>query len=70
MSKKKKYYRDENKEVSEIEEEPKKSNGFSKIIPLKDWHIKQNEYDIILKEGIEIEVPDLFLAPLKSEKVI
>ena len=50
--------------------EPKKASGKNVVTPLKDWHIVFNEYDIHLKEGVEIEVPEMFLAGLKTEKVI
>lgn len=62
---KKKFFDDEEKP-----KEVKKPSGKTLIKPLKDWHIVFNEYDIYLKEGEEIEIPDMFLAPLKTDKVI
>ena len=40
------------------------------VKPLKDWHIIQNEYDIKLKEGEEIEIPTRFIETLLTENVI
>ena len=56
-------------EKTEVKVEKKKS-GFKKVKPLKDFRIKFNQYDIVLKKGEEIEVPEIFLANLKTEKVI
>lgn len=50
--------------------ETKKRKGTTKIMPLKDFHIVYNKYDIVIKEGVEIAVPDIFLVNLKTEKII
>lgn len=41
-----------------------------KLKAKKDFRITQNEYDIIIKKGEEISVPDKFLQNLKTEGVI
>lgn len=48
----------------------KKEPASNKIIPKKDFTIKQNKILIELKKGEEIEVPKEFLENLKTEKVI
>ena len=57
-------------EVTQKIEKPEASKGMIRVLPLKDWRIKFNEYDIVLKEGEEVEVPAMFEANLKTEKVI
>lgn len=52
-------------ELEEIEE-----NDFQVIIPLKDWRIVFNAFDIKLVEGEEAEVPKQFLETLRTEQVI
>lgn len=62
-----------NKEKTEAKKvsAPTVSNGSTKIIPLKDGGINRpNHFVAKLKKGIEIEVPDIYLAGLKSDKVI
>lgn len=47
-----------------------KSKGMKMIKPLKDFRIKFNEFDIEIKKGVEVKVPEMFLSNLKIEKVI
>ena len=40
------------------------------IMPLSDFRITHNEYDIIIKEGVSVPIPRLFLQNMVTEKVI
>lgn len=40
------------------------------IMPLKDFRITHNKYDITIKEGESVLVPQIFLQTLVTEKVI
>ena len=40
------------------------------VIPLKDWHIVQNNYNIRLIKDEPITVPEIFYETLITEKVI
>jgi hypothetical protein len=59
----------ENKIEREIEK-PKKKSVLVEIKPLKDHVIVFNEYRYEIRKGEKIEVHKMFLATLKTEKVI
>ncbi len=52
-----------NKSVEELPEEVE-------ILPLKDFHIVQNEIDITIKKGESVAIPRRFLQNMVTEKVI
>lgn len=54
---------DEKKSLKDILKE-------AEIMPLRDFHIVQNEIDIELKEGVSVPVPPKFLKNLVREGVI
>lgn len=56
--------------MSKEKEEVKTEKKLKKIKPLKDFVIKMNEFNYIIKKGEEIEVDRMFLQNLKTEKVI
>ena len=58
-------FNNEYSELDNVEE-----TDFQVIIPLKDWRIVFNQYDIKLVEGEEAEVPKQFLETLRTEQVI
>ena len=58
-------FNNEYSELDNVEE-----TDFQVIIPLKDWRIVFNSYDIQLIEGEEAEVPKMFLGNLRTEQVI
>ena len=52
------------------EEVVEKKMELKKVKPLKDFVIKHNAYYFELKKGESIEVPEIFIQNLKTEKVI
>lgn len=58
--------KEEKKEMKPVSKEPK----LVEVIPLKDHTIKHNAYFYDLKKGKPAKVAELFLAALKTEKVI
>ena len=40
------------------------------IIPEKDFHITHNKWDIVLKEGEPVPIPQMFLQNMVTEGVI
>ena len=44
--------------------------NYTEIEPLKDFHIVQNKFDIKIFKGVKIDVPNVFLQNLITEKVI
>jgi len=52
------------------EDETESAKGMKKINPLRDFTIVCNEHRIEIKKGEKIEVPQVFLDNLKTEKVI
>jgi len=42
----------------------------TEIMPLKDFHIVHNKYDIKIVKGVKLMVPNLFIQNLITEKVI
>lgn len=54
----------------EQNEKPKKKKGSKIIKPLKNFIFDHNGRTYILEEGKEIEIPEIFLANLLTEKVI
>lgn len=40
------------------------------IKPKKDFRITHNQFDIVIKEGVSVPVPRIFLQNLVTEKVI
>lgn len=58
-------------EETKKKEKPVKKKSRPKAIkPLKDFLFAHGKDVYNLKEGIEIEIPEIFLANLKTEKVI
>ncbi len=57
-------------DVKKEKEEVKTKSDLKKVMPLKDFVIKMNEFYYELKKGEAIEVHKMFLPNLKTEKVI
>lgn len=47
-----------------------KNENLVSVLPLKDWRIVQNDVDIQLVEGEEVEVPEKFIKTLEVEGVV
>lgn len=62
------------KNEKEEKKEPKKTLGdllkSVEITPLRDFRITHNEFDIVLKEGELVTIPQKFHQNLVAEKVI
>ena len=62
---------EEHKETKQSKKKAgKKSHGKTEIMPLRSFYISYNEIQIDIKEGVSVEVPNIFLQNLKTEKVI
>ena len=59
----------EEKKTDEVKT-PKKEKSSSKVKALKDFKFSFNGKVYDLKEGEDVEVPEMFLQNLKTEKVI
>jgi hypothetical protein len=53
-----------------IETQPEPLPNEVEIMPLKDFHIVQNEIDIVIKTGVLVTIPRRFLQNMVTEKVI
>lgn len=56
------------KEEKKLKDE--KASKVKKLIAKKDHTILHNEHHIKIKKGDEVEVPEKFIATLKTENVI
>lgn len=52
--------------------EPAKTelSGEVEIMPKKDFHLVQNEIDIVIQAGVSVPIPRKFLQNMVTEKVI
>jgi hypothetical protein len=40
------------------------------IMPLRDFQITHNQYHIVIKEGVPVAIPRIFLKNMVTEKII
>jgi hypothetical protein len=49
---------------------PAVKGGTFRVVPLKDFRITQNDFDLKLFKGLEVDVPEVYRANLITEGVI